>query len=148
MEITTRTCYSTLALLEVARGGPQRPVALNAIARRQEIPERALKTLFKRMRRAGLVRGVRGARGGYVLARKPEETSLLDVVSAVGGNGSNGDLASASGGGRPGRWWSPRRSWSRFEHAMSTMFDSISLADLSHAPERQIRRALQQSSEQ
>ncbi|MBW2278769.1 MAG: Rrf2 family transcriptional regulator [Deltaproteobacteria bacterium] len=142
----TRTCYSTLALLEVARGGSRRPVALHAIARRQAIPERILKTLFKRMRSAGLVRGVRGARGGYTLAKKPEETSLLDVVSAVRVNGHDTELVAGRNNGGQSR--TPHRAWNRLDQAMSSMFESISLADLSDAPGRQIRRALNHRSEQ
>jgi len=142
MQITTRACHSTLALLEVARGGPADPVSVKTIARRHAIPERHLKILFKQLRGAGLVRGVCGAAGGYVLARAPEDTSLLDIVSAVGESPRAVEWVDDRRSRRDRPWWAPRGAWTRLEDAMTAMFDSISLADLSDAPGGHLRHAI------
>ena len=83
MQITTRSRYSARALLEMARNPRSAPLAIRTIARRQEIPGKYLESLFKQLRIAGLVRSIRGAGGGYALARSPQEVTLWDIVTAV-----------------------------------------------------------------
>jgi Rrf2 family iron-sulfur cluster assembly transcriptional regulator len=75
---------SALARLPVRRQTGGRPVPLAAIAKRQGISEQYLRQIFMRLRRAGVVRGVLGKSGGYLLARDPGLTSALDVVRALG----------------------------------------------------------------
>lgn len=55
------------------------------IAGRRRIPEKFLVHILLQLKRAGIVRSVRGAKGGYVLNRTPEEITLLDVVRAIDG---------------------------------------------------------------
>lgn len=142
MQITIRTCYSTMALLEMARVEEVEPVSIEAIARRQQIPRARLRGLFKRLRSAGLVRGVRGARGGYVLARRPEETSLLDVVAAVEARTRVSEWLANQNAHLRSRRSATSKMMGQLDESMSTMFESISLADLGAAREQAARRTL------
>jgi Rrf2 family protein len=65
------------------------------VARRQNIPARFLDQIFQDLRRAGLVRSKRGPKGGFTLARAPEEVSLGDVLRAVEGASAFGPSPSA-----------------------------------------------------
>ena len=66
--------------------GEKGPVLMRDIASRQDLPEKYLEQVLTPLRNAGLVRSVRGARGGYRLARNPAEITLLEIVEACIGD--------------------------------------------------------------
>jgi Rrf2 family iron-sulfur cluster assembly transcriptional regulator len=82
MRLSTKGRYAVMAVADLARQG-DRAVSLAEIAARQQISLSYLEQLFARMRRAGLVRSVRGPGGGYRLARSAAETHVAEVVLAV-----------------------------------------------------------------
>jgi Rrf2 family protein len=84
MKLTTRGHYSVKALLDLSLQPGYGPTSVRAIARRQDLPAPYLEKLLIEMRRVGLVRSVRGARGGYQLAREPAQISLGQILAAVG----------------------------------------------------------------
>ncbi len=89
MRLPTKARYGMRAMLDLAvNGGETEPVLMRDIAARQDLPEKYLEQVLIPLRNAGLVRGVRGARGGYRLGRNPADISLLEIVEA-----SIGDLA-------------------------------------------------------
>lgn len=84
MRLTSKGRYAVMAMADLAlHGGAERAVPLQDVARRQEISLSYLEQLFARMRRAGLVSGVRGPGGGYRLARAADETTVADIIAAV-----------------------------------------------------------------
>jgi Rrf2 family iron-sulfur cluster assembly transcriptional regulator len=72
-----------MAMVDLARHAQAKPVSLSDIATRQEISLSYLEQLFARLRRAGLVRSVRGPGGGYRLARGSIETRVSEIILAV-----------------------------------------------------------------
>jgi Rrf2 family protein len=73
-------------LLELAKNGKSvEPVTAVQIATKRNIPEKYLVHILLQLKRAGLVRSVRGAQGGYLLGRAPDSISLLDIVLAIDG---------------------------------------------------------------
>jgi Rrf2 family cysteine metabolism transcriptional repressor len=85
MRITARVEYATLALFDLALNASARRVQTRDIAERQQIPLRFLEQILAQLKRAGLVRSVRGASGGYLLAKPASAVSLKDIVEAVEG---------------------------------------------------------------
>ncbi len=84
MRLTSKGRYAVMAMADLAlHGGADRAVPLQDIARRQEISLSYLEQLFARMRRAGLVSGVRGPGGGYRLARGADGITVAEVIAAV-----------------------------------------------------------------
>ncbi|HVY85760.1 MAG TPA: Rrf2 family transcriptional regulator [Caulobacterales bacterium] len=84
MRLTSKGRYAVMAMADLAlHGGAERAVPLQEVARRQEISLSYLEQLFARMRRAGLVAGVRGPGGGYRLAQAPSATTIADIIAAV-----------------------------------------------------------------
>ena len=86
MRLSMKGDYGVRAVLDLAERYGQGPVQSEAIARRQGISEAYLDQLLALMRRAGLVRSVRGPRGGHELARPASQISLLDVLTALEGS--------------------------------------------------------------
>ena len=85
MWVSTKAQYGMRALIEVAVGG-DRPTSLKTVADRQELSHQYLEQIFAVLRRAGIVESVRGARGGYRLARRPDQITALDVVGLLEGS--------------------------------------------------------------
>lgn len=100
---TSKVDYAMRALLDLAVHAGGRPAQSREIATRQEIPESYLNQLLVVLRRAGLVRSVRGASGGYTLGKEPRLITVEDIVKALHGPGFLGEL-SAEGGQLPAAW--------------------------------------------
>ncbi|MGE0595482.1 MAG: Rrf2 family transcriptional regulator [Hyphomonadaceae bacterium] len=84
MRLTSKGRYAVMAMADLAlHGGAERAVPLQEVARRQEISLSYLEQLFARMRKAGLVAGVRGPGGGYRLARPAQDTTIAEIIAAV-----------------------------------------------------------------
>lgn len=86
MKISTRGRYGLRALLELALNSAKGPVPLKNIARSQGISAKYLEQLFISLKGAGLVKSVRGALGGYMLAKQPSEINLYDILSVLEGD--------------------------------------------------------------
>ena len=71
------------ALVDMASRHESSPIALSAIASRQDISQNYLEQLFVKLRKAGLVRSVRGPGGGYLLSRSPMVITIGDIFQAV-----------------------------------------------------------------
>jgi Rrf2 family transcriptional regulator, iron-sulfur cluster assembly transcription factor len=84
MKLTTRGHYSVKALLDLCFQPEYGPASVKAISDRQDLPAPYLEKLLIEMRRAELVLSVRGAHGGYQLARHPSQISLGEILAAVG----------------------------------------------------------------
>ncbi|XGV95747.1 MAG: Rrf2 family transcriptional regulator [Leptolyngbya sp. BL-A-14] len=86
MEISSKNEYAILALIELAAHyASGEPLQIRQIAAQQQIPDRYLEQLLATLRRCGLVRSQRGAKGGYILAREPWKINLLEVLQCLEG---------------------------------------------------------------
>lgn len=83
MRLTTKGRYAVTAMLDLAYHGEKKPVTLTDIAKRQNISLSYLEQLFARLRRAGMVEGVRGPGGGYQLSRDTSQINVADIITAV-----------------------------------------------------------------
>lgn len=86
MELSCKTSYALLALLELAAVYPLgETLQIRQIAAIQDIPDRYLEQLLATLRRGNLVKSQRGSKGGYMLAREPRQISLFDVITCLEG---------------------------------------------------------------
>lgn len=83
MKVSTKGQYAVRAMLDLTAQSQNYPVPLSNISIRQEISLHYLEQLFVRLRRARLVNSIRGPGGGYVLAKKPSEITIGDILRAV-----------------------------------------------------------------
>jgi Rrf2 family protein len=72
------------AVVEVALQGHERPIAAKSLASRHGLPPRHLETVLQALVREGILRGIRGPRGGYQLARRRQQVSAVDILRASG----------------------------------------------------------------
>jgi Rrf2 family protein len=81
-----KTKYALLALLELAGVYQQaEPLQIAQIAERQQIPDRYLEQILATLRRAGIIKSQRGAKGGYLLAKDPNQVSVFDTITILEG---------------------------------------------------------------
>lgn len=86
MNVSSRCEYACRAVIELAYHiQSQQPLTVEVIAARRFVPDKFLVQILLQLKRAGIVRSIRGAKGGYLLARLPEEITLLDIVRAIDG---------------------------------------------------------------
>ena len=86
MKLSTKGRYGLRAMIDLARYSEEEPVSIGSVAARQDISERYLEQLVALLKKAGLVKSIRGATGGYVLANKEEEISVGDILRALEGS--------------------------------------------------------------
>lgn len=85
MKISTRGRYGTRMMLDLAAHHNQGPTPLREIAKRQDLSVKYLEQLIIPLKAAGYIRSVRGARGGYTLARKPDKISVGQIIKVLEG---------------------------------------------------------------
>ena len=86
MKISTKGRYALRLMLDVALHSHGAAVPLRDVAQRQEISDKYLEQIVTQLSRAGLVRSVRGAGGGYLLTREPEEYTVGEILRVLEGN--------------------------------------------------------------
>lgn len=132
MRISTRGEYGLRAMLELARLYGTGPIPLKQIAGRQQVSEHYLEQLMGALRKAGLVTSVRGAQGGYTLARPPEEVVVGDVLRVLEGS-IEFDCDDGQPLGSEPHWlpmYSSRRLWRELNARIVQLVDSLTLAEL------------------
>ena len=85
MKLSTRSRYGTRLVLDMAKHYNQGPIRLNDIARRQGISIKYLEHLIRPLKKAALVKSVRGPRGGHYLVTSPDKISVGEIVSILEG---------------------------------------------------------------
>jgi Rrf2 family transcriptional regulator, iron-sulfur cluster assembly transcription factor len=83
MILSTKGRYSVMAMVDLATQPQDKPVGLAAIAERQEIPLAYLEQIFARLKKAGLVKSVRGPGGGYTLGKLATEMNVAEIMVAA-----------------------------------------------------------------
>lgn len=136
MKLTTRGHYSVKAMLDLSLQPGYGPASVSAIATRQFLPIPYLEKLLIELRRAGLVKSIRGVHGGYKLAKKPTQISLSDILMAVGESmvSESVDLHEARSTSvndtNLAADWVTLMVWRRLNEKLQAALASISLADL------------------
>ncbi len=86
MKISTKGRYGLRAMIDLAIHCDEGYVPLASISERQDLSLNYLESIFAYLKRAGLVTGIAGAQGGYVLSRPADEISLLNILSVLEGD--------------------------------------------------------------
>ena len=83
MKLNSRGRYAVMALADIASFNMQNPVSLRDISLRQNISLVYLEQIFSKLKKNNIVKSIRGANGGYVLTKDPEQIKLSNIFSAV-----------------------------------------------------------------
>lgn len=109
-------------MMELARRYGEGPTSLKTIAQKHDLSEHYLEQLVAPLRNAGLLKSVRGAHGGYMLAREPERITAGDILRVLEGPLSPVDEEEDD----PAK----RELWARIRDKVTEVLDSTTLADL------------------
>lgn len=86
MRLSTKSRYGLRALFDMAYNAGTQPTQVKDISRRQDISPRYLEQIFQSFKKAGILKSKKGPQGGYLLARKPDQISVKDIVAAAEGD--------------------------------------------------------------
>ncbi|MFD1677741.1 cysteine metabolism transcriptional regulator CymR [Alicyclobacillus fodiniaquatilis] len=121
MKISTKGRYGLMLLVDLAQQEGSTPISLKSIAERQNLSEHYLEQLIAPLRNAGFVRSIRGAYGGYVLARSAQDIVVKDIIYTLEGPITIVDDDFEDGLGV---------LWDRLRNAISDVLTEITLKDL------------------
>lgn len=134
LKLSTKGRYGLRAFIDLAVCGESQPVSLASIAQRQEISVSYLEQLMAKLKRAGLVKSVRGVNGGYRLAMPADEISVGDVLRALEGDLTPVECAGIDNDGKKHCNGSSqcvsKIVWKRINDSINDTVDSIYIGEL------------------
>ena len=86
MKVSTKGRYALRLMLDLAVNNTGEPISLKDIARRQEISDKYLEQIISVLNKANYVKSIRGAQGGYILTKKPEEYTIGMILRLTEGS--------------------------------------------------------------
>lgn len=125
MKISTKGRYGLTIMIELAKKHGEGPISLKAIAQANDLSEHYLEQLIAPLRNAGLVRSIRGAYGGYVLADDPSKITSGDIIRVL-----EGPITPVEGieDEEPAK----RELWIRIRDAVKDVLEKTTLEDLAN----------------
>ncbi|MBF0217445.1 MAG: Rrf2 family transcriptional regulator [Candidatus Omnitrophica bacterium] len=85
MKLSKKAEYALRAMTELVTAGGDGPVRIAQISRNEKIPRKFLERILNDLKKGGILKSVRGARGGYILAKEPADITFADVVRLMDG---------------------------------------------------------------
>lgn len=130
MKLSTGGQYGIHAMLDLAQNSRTSPQSIKSIAERQGIPEAYLEQLIGKLKKQGLVKSVRGAQGGYLLAEPPGDLTIGRILRALEGEIRLADCVTEEGcceksGGCPAR-----TIFKRVHDGINDLVDGITLQNM------------------
>ncbi len=130
MKLSTRSRYGARILVDLARHTDQGPVQIGEISKRQDISVKYLEQLIRPLKQASMVTSVRGPKGGHLLAKKPEEISLGQIVRLFEGQSELVECISKPELCKMSDDCQVRLAWKDATRVLYEKLDSTSIADL------------------
>ena len=130
MKISTRGRYGTRMMLDLAAHHDQGPTPLREIAKRQDLSVKYLEQLIIPLKAAGYIRSVRGARGGYTLAKKPDKISVGQIIQVLEGGLSLVDCVEDASVCEREKNCPTRDIWLRMSERLMEELSSLTLRDV------------------
>jgi len=130
MRISTKIRYGARAMLELASHYGEGPIELKEIAKTESISLKYLEQLINPLRAAGLVKSIRGSKGGYALAKPPSEICLYDVVEVLEGPLNLLECLRDAKACQKIPSCVTRDIWKEVSEAISKIFYSVTLEDM------------------
>lgn len=130
MKLSTRTRYGIRAILELAESYRQGPLQLKIIAQHQDISVKYLEQIVAMLKSGGFVRSIRGAKGGYILAKAPNQIKLSDVFDCLEGLVTTVECIENEDYCARAADCIARQLWKQLNEAIKNILQSITLQDL------------------
>ena len=123
MKISTKGRYGLTIMMELATNFGEGPTSLKSIAEKHQLSEHYLEQLVAPLRNAGYVKSIRGAYGGYILSRPPQNITAGDIIRVLEGPISPVDFTEEDDPAK-------RDLWIRIRDSIATVLDGTTLASL------------------
>jgi FeS assembly SUF system regulator len=130
IRMSKQTDYGIQLLVQFAGGPGGLALSARELAQRARLPLPMVSKVLKALAREGLLVSQRGARGGYVLSRKPNEVRVADVIAALDGDVAMTECGHASGGCRRAPLCPVRSNWGTINQTVRRALQSITLWDM------------------
>ncbi|HZX21755.1 MAG TPA: Rrf2 family transcriptional regulator [Clostridia bacterium] len=132
MKLSTKGRYGLKAMFDLAVHDGEGPIPLKSIAERQQISDHYLEQLIAELRKSGLVKSVRGAQGGYMLAHEPSGITVGDIIRVLEGPLGPSDCVLENGPVQCNNadHCVTKTVWERIQTSISDVIDSITLQDM------------------
>lgn len=132
MKISARGQYGMQAMLNLAIQSDRDPVTLSSIADSYGISASYLEQVFSSLRRSGLIKSVKGAQGGYILARQPSHITVGDILKVLEGSlfAASAEEPELSDGADALKHCLKKEVWDKIDNSIKSVIDFITLEDL------------------
>ena len=130
MRLSTRTRYGIRAILELAEHYGEGPLQLRIIARDQGVSVKYLEQLMAMLKSAGIVRSVRGSKGGYELAKSPAQVKVSDCFECLEGNIITTECVDSDSYCERKNNCMARQLWADVQNAVMEVLESMTLQNI------------------
>lgn len=130
MKLSTKGRYGLKAMFELSLSHSKGPISIKTIASKQNIPEQYLEQIFSKLKKAKLIKSVRGAQGGYLLSRKASEITVYDVLIVLEGPVSISDCLVDEDSCENSGICVTKLVWAKIRDAIEDVMKSITLCDM------------------
>lgn len=131
MKLSTKGRYGVKAMFELALHHGGEPVSIKTIADKQNISDYYLEQLFGNLRKAGLIKSIRGAQGGYVLAKLPSQITVADILNVLEGPIEISEcITDDEMGCSRMNYCATRLLWIKISDSVNQVINSITLQDM------------------
>jgi Rrf2 family cysteine metabolism transcriptional repressor len=130
MKLSTKGRYGVKAMVDLAIHYCDEPVSIKTISARQKISEYYLEQLFAPLRKANLITSVRGAQGGYMLSRAPEEITVFDIIEVLEGPIEVSECLDEDASCGNADCCATRLLWAKIKNSIDNVTKSTSLKDI------------------
>src|SRR5471030_37357 len=129
MKLSTKGRYGVRAMVDLASNYCSAPISIKTISKRENLSEYYLEQLFSPLRRANIIRSIRGAQGGYVLCKSPNEITVGDIMTILEGpieiadciDGVECDSSDCC---------ATKAVWEKIKNSIDSVMNSINLQDI------------------
>ena len=129
MKLSTKGRYGVKAMVDLAIHYGESPISIKSISQRQGISEYYLEQLFSALRKAKLIKSIRGAQGGYVLNKLPEEITVADIMEVLEGPIEISDCVEGTTCNN-GNCCATRLVWQKIKTSVEDVTTSVTLKDI------------------
>lgn len=130
MKLSTKGRYGLKAMFELSLNQNDGPVSLKVIAKKQNISDQYLEQIFSALKKAGLVKSVRGAQGGYLLNREPKDITVGDILTVLEGPVSLSDCLLDDEICENSNICVTKVVWEKIKKGIEDVVESITLQDM------------------
>lgn len=130
MKLSTRSRYGTRILVELATNNSDGPIPVSRISKNQGIPVKYMEQLIRKLKSAGLIESVRGARGGHILAKDAKTITIGQIVRLFEGQPDLVECVNTPKSCEKADACPARMAWKTATEALFAELDNISIADL------------------